>query len=509
MFFLYPFVLLLLVVPFFFFIYRFKTKKYHFEKHFSAAMLKKLSLGSSSLHTTLKYALFLLVLVFFIIALARPVKLRTYLDTSLSKPSVIIAIDASKSMQNTDIYPHRFTLAKTKLTHLVAQAQDFSIGILFYAKEAYVLYPLSQNPQVLSFLLKDMNLTQTFAPNSNLFAALQGANSLLKKQKNKHIILLSDGGEETSRASELSYLKSKHIHLWALAITTKPNHALSSLCVQSQGAYQHYTWGDEDITTLLNAIKHTSLDAQMYHYDMPQYKEYFSYPLLFALFLLLLLFFPLKKPKQTALVWIFMFCVVKITPLSAGMFDFWYLYHASQSYKKHDYKEAIYAYKKTNLSSTTYYNLATALYKSSQYMDAINYYKKALGQQKEMNAKIYYNIATAYVRKNKLDLAKMYYKKSLKSYPYKVAKENLDYINAHLKIQRKNLHKKYKKLHFKPIAQNSYAQNNVFSSYSVKINHLIPDEEARWFQKIMKHTSPVYVQKISTTKRSKDADKPW
>jgi hypothetical protein len=99
--------------------------------------------------------------------------------------------------------------------------------------------------------------------------------------------------------------------------------------------------------------------------------------------------------------------------------------------------------------------------------------------------------------------------KSLASHHYTVAQENLILVTARLKEERKNLHKKYEKLYFKTISKNEYANDNAFSNYAIKLHHFMPTEEERWFHKILKHRSPLYLQKIETTKRSSDANKAW
>jgi Ca-activated chloride channel family protein len=508
MYFLYPFVCFLLVLPLFSLFYRLNTSSNSLSNYFSEDILKKLSLSSGYLNHRIKYRLFLLVLALFIIALARPVKPIDYLDASITKASVIIALDVSKSMHSTDIYPSRLALAKAKLTRLLSLAQGFTVGILLYAENAYVLYPLSETPTLLSTLVKDMNLTQQFAPNSNLFAALQGAEILLQEAQNKHIILLSDGGEDISRDKELRYLKSKHITLWSLVLSPKTNTSLLTLTQGSHGLYQPYTWGDEALHILLRSIKKTKAKSQAYHYEVAQYEEYFTYPLFLALCLLLLLFSPLKNFKRTFL--ILPFIVIDLsTPLQAGIFDFWYLHEAKQAYTNKSYKDALISYKKADLSPKVHYNLATTFYSTKEYSLAIQHYEKALGQDKKMNAKIYYNIATAYARRDKLDLAKTYYEMSLSSYEYKIALDNLNTIKKQLSIQRKNLHKKYQKLYFKALGKNDYAQNATFTNYAIKIHDYLPSAEELWFQKILKHKAPLYLQRLTTTKRSDDANHTW
>jgi tetratricopeptide (TPR) repeat protein len=200
-------------------------------------------------------------------------------------------------------------------------------------------------------------------------------------------------------------------------------------------------------------------------------------------------------------------------PSNASVLDFWYLHQAKNATQNQNYSKAIELYKKADLTPQGYYNLASALYKASQFIEAVTYYKKALKaeleEDKAFNAKIYYNIATAYAHKNKLDFAKENYEKSLALHPYSVTRDNLKTVQQLLKVQRKNLHKAYQKLHFKPIAPSNFAKAAVFSDYSIKLQTLLPSQEQQWFNKILKHKNPVYFQKLHSTKRSQDASLPY
>ena len=508
MYFLHTSFLWLLLLPLFFLFYSHNKRKHGVEKYFSQEMLKKLTLHSSILSSHTKQYLFLLSLALFIVALARPVQPRDHTDTLLSKISLIIAVDASKSMYQTDIYPTRYQLALQKLKTFVAQAKGFNLGILFYAKDAYMLYPLSQDTAALYTLVKDINITQKFAPNTNLFAALEATSSLLQKTKNRHLLLLSDGGENRARDEEISYLKEHHITLSSLAIGKTPNPSMQNLCEQTGGIYQPFTWSKEDIKRLIYAMQLKPKKRQNYLYDIPHFKEYYPYPIGLGVVLLLLLFFPLQKKAPLFGIVLLLILAPFGSSLHAGILDFWHIHKAKQYNADKNYTQAAKEYQQITPTSQSYYNIATALYRAKAYLKAVDFYKKSLHiNDKQFNAKVYYNIATAYVKKNKLDLAKKYYTKSLFYYPLKEAKENLFMINQQLKIERKNLHKAYQKLHFKAIAQkNSFTNESVFNHYSVKIDTLLPSQEEQWFRKILTHHGASYLQKIPTHKRSCDAD---
>jgi len=482
------------------------------EKHFSKVMLQKLQLQSTLFSPRKKHIIFALILVLFIVALARPVSKRPTLHLPVNKPAVILALDVSKSMHLSDVYPSRLTLAREKLEAFVDKASGFDMGILLYAQDAYMLYPLTHENSTLSYLLKDANLSHTFASQTNLFAALEGGAGLLKSHSNPHIILLTDDNATLIRTKELAYLQDKGIKLSALSLSKESPSSLQALCEKTGGAYQPYTWSQEDITTLIQHIASSPLTSQSKAYDVTNLQEYFMYPLSLALLLLALLFLPLRKPASSALM-LLLLSVLKPLPTHASVLDFWYLHQAKNATQSQDYSKAIALYKKADLNPQGYYNLANTLYKASQFIEAVTYYKKALKaelkEDKTFNAKIYYNIATAYAHKNKLDFAKENYEKSLSLHPYIVTRENLKTIQQLLKVQRKNLHKSYQKLHFKPIAPSDFAKAAVFSDYSIKLQTLLPSQEQQWFNKILKHKNPVYLQKLHTTQRSKDASLPY
>jgi Ca-activated chloride channel family protein len=485
MFLLYPLFLLLLLVPLYFFLRRFKTSSQGLERYISDTILQKLSLETSLITNRLRTNLFLLALSFFILALARPVNPKETLSLTQSKSSLVIAVDFSKSMHQKDIYPSRLALALKKLDILLQKAKQLDIGILFYAKDAYMLYPLSQNPKLLQSLLKDANITQSFSEHTNLFAPIEASQTLLKNHQNRHLLLLSDTGKEVDRKAELDYLRAHHTHLSILAITPADSLTMQKLSKQSGGIYMHYTWSDDDVDALLDFFLHAHTQTEAYRYNLAQYDELYIYPLLGGLLLLILLWLP-RKPRLFVPLIVLSTLLLTPIPSHAGMFDVW------QHYQK----------RKT-------YNLATKTYQQKHYIDAVTLYTQALGEDKLLNAKIYHNIATAYVHAHKLRLAKRYYEKSLQSFALPEAKDNLIMVTQLLKVERKNLHKKYQKLHFKAIAAKEQQYKTPFTNYAVKLHKLLPNEEERWFRKVLQHKSPLYLQKIPTHQRSLDANISW
>jgi len=289
-----------------------------------------------------------------------------------------------------------------------------------------------------------------------------------------------------------------------LSFGTETNHALQALCQKSGGIYQPYTWSAKDIDILNQHIHNYPTKAETFQYDITHFKELYSYPLWAGVLVLISLFFPLQV-KPLFLLPILYFTTLH-TPLEAGLFDFWNLHQAQKYSKTHAYKKALIHYKILSPTPQINYNIASIFYMQGEYMQAIEYYKKSLDKESSYNAKVYHNIATAYTRMHKLSHAKEYYMKALSTYPLKQTKENLAWVKKALKMQKKNLHKAYVKLHFKAVANNTFAKDATFSNYAVRVQKLLPSQEQKWFNKISKQSSHLYLEKILTTKRSVDAN---
>ena len=503
--FLQVYALLLLCIPLFLFLYSFTKKSNSLEKFFSKEILDKLRLNHLSLSQTLRYRLFLVALVFFILALARPVHQNKSLSMSRMKNSLVIALDMSKSMEKSDIYPSRKALAKQKLLHLLKLSSSLHVGILFFAQEAYMLYPISEDTEAMYTLLQNAQLPKIFAPNTNIFASLEGSSEMLLHESSKNIILLSDGGEDTPRDTELKYLQKHKIKLYTIALSKQNLPHLKTLSKKSGGEFVYASWGDSDIKAILHAIKTQKGEATKETFALKSYQEYFRYPLFFAIFLL---FFAYQSSLK--LIKIFMFVAFSLvsfqTPLKADILDFYRLHKARAYYSNAEYTKASQEYAQVTKSSHVYYNYAGSLYKAKEYQKAIQIYKKALSQDKLLNAKIYHNIANANVYIDKLSLAKSYYEKALQEHIFVQTQENLALISEVIHKRKKLLAKDGTKVKFRDHLSKEKEFFHTSAKYSIHLETLFLDEEARWLQLISKQKSPLFLQKITTSRRSLDAN---
>jgi len=484
------------------------------ENIFSNSVLQQITVNPQRLQTSTRYRYFLLVIALIILALSRPVSMKK--NTEITQPSAtaLIALDVSKSMHASDIYPSRLAFAKLKLLKLLQKAQSLHVGIVLFAKNVYMLYPVSEDTQALAYMFKNANIQQKFEANTNIFGVLQVAKQMLKSEKIKNIILLSDGGEDVKREGEISYMLKNHLKLYALDCTPKINNSLKKMAQKSGGHYVHYHWGEGDVKSILAAITNASGEITSNTYTIKQYKEFFIYPLSLALFILYFIFFVAWKKKSTRklfLLFVFMQLNFLSMPMHADVFDFIKLYKAQSAYEQKEYKKAVQYYEKLAPTKERNYNLGNAFYKQHQYLEALKYYKHALGTNKQLDAKIFYNMGNCYVQRGKLELAKSQYHHSLQLHPYKKTKNNLHVIIQELK-KRKKLKKIFGKGTAKVCFKNTLEGRNdskVSSKYTIQLKKLVVSQEQKWIQKIQKQKMPIFLQKIPTQRMSLDAQKPW
>lgn len=92
-------------------------------------------------------ALMLIALAALIIGIARP---EAIVKVPLSKTSIILALDVSRSMCATDIAPNRLTVAQDAARQFVAaQAEDSQIGIVAFAGFAEIVVPPTNDQEAL------------------------------------------------------------------------------------------------------------------------------------------------------------------------------------------------------------------------------------------------------------------------------------------------------------------------------------------------------------------------
>jgi len=151
------FLLLLLLIPLAVAIYIWVLRRRRrFAVHYSSLSLVREALPKrSNWRRHLPFAFFLIGLASLIIALARPV---TQVEVPLSRTTIILALDVSRSMCATDISPNRLAIAQdAALAFVEDQVEGTQIGVVAFAGFAEVIVPPTNDKEVLREAIENIS----------------------------------------------------------------------------------------------------------------------------------------------------------------------------------------------------------------------------------------------------------------------------------------------------------------------------------------------------------------
>lgn len=419
--------------------------------------VSKAGLSFQSRKIILVIAIFLMI-----ISLSRPVMNKIEHNLKQEVNAIVIAIDVSKSMKAKDLFPSRLEMAKLKLLKIIENSKHNAIGVVLFAKSSFILSPITQDFNSLKFIVNNFDSGINFDNGSNIYSVLEASNKLFTNYKHKNIILLTDGGNNTSFEKEIKYLKDNKLNVYTIAlasnkptpipskngfltnsqgeiITLAKNENIKSLNFASKGAYVNYTLNDSDIKEVLNDIFTNIKKDEIKSKKFEIYTELFYYPLALSLFLLLIAFSSIPR-KAVIILCLFVF---NGNNLEANILEFMNIKKANQAYTNKEFKEAKNLYKNLEKNNESKYNEANSAYKSKNYTEALKIYQDIdSSQNKDLEYKKQHNIGNTYVNLNKLKEAKNSYESALKIKEDKQTRENLSLVNKELEKEEKKKKKK-------------------------------------------------------------------
>lgn len=547
--FLYINVLFFMLIPSFVLLFLIIKKGDKFSLYFDKNILNKLSVSNRYFSNKVRNIILLLSLIFMIIALARPVINEKNYSLKQNINSVILAIDISKSMLANDIMPNRLIFAKKKAIDLINEYNNFAIGVIVFAKNAFILSPLTQDLESLKYLVNNLDYTLDFNNGTNLYATLEASNKLLKNYENKNLILLTDGADKIDFSEEISYAKDNNIKVFTIATaTTKPtpiklknntylvnennqvvtvklNENIKNLSLQSNGGYINFTLNNNDIKQIKNEITKSFSKKDFKSKNIKTYTELFYYPLGLSIFLLLIAFssFPsLKKNSKpiNSFFIIVLFSFIYPNTLKAEIFDFLHIKEATKAYQNKKYDEAYNEFIKIKNTNEKEYNIANTLYKQAKYKEAIKRYKNIKSENRDFEFNRLHNIGNSYVKNKQYEEAIKSYEDALKIKSDKKTKENLEAVKNFLKNKnkqekeekKKNKNTKNKDKNNQEKEQKKNKEENTKNKQEkTKIDDkkfISKKEEDKWLKQIEDKKPKVFLQKVKS-KKNVDSQTAW
>lgn len=171
-------------------------------------------------------------LALIMIALARPQVIREQREEQAEGIDIMLAIDVSSSMAETDLKPNRLEAARNMAETFVASRQNDRIGLVVFAGEAFSLCPLTTDYLVLQQYLADLSDQMIATSGTAIGDALARCINRMREStgKSKVIILLSDGDNTAGNLDPATAAKLATgfgIRLYTIALGRANNRSVS------------------------------------------------------------------------------------------------------------------------------------------------------------------------------------------------------------------------------------------------------------------------------------------
>jgi Ca-activated chloride channel family protein len=175
-----------LILLHFFGLKNIKGRALNFANFESIARVKGIDLYSKNILLLLFNILLIVLLVFALSGL------NVHRDIAASEFSFIIAIDSSESMSAIDMDPNRLAAAKeTAIDFVNSLPSGSNVGVISFSGDTYVEQGLTKNKPDIRYAIDNIEIG--FVKGTDVFEAVTNSIELLKNEKRKSVILLSDG----------------------------------------------------------------------------------------------------------------------------------------------------------------------------------------------------------------------------------------------------------------------------------------------------------------------------
>ena len=200
--------LILLVIPVLILAYIFATRRKNRRgmRFTNTSMLDVVVPKQSQWRRHLAVALSLLSLITLTAAFARP---KTQVDVPRERATVVLVIDASQSMQATDVKPTRLDAAKQAAIDFVKKLPEkYNVSVVSMAGASAVLVPPTTAHNTVENAINSIQLQDSTAIGEGIATALRALQQAPKDPKNPNsiapgaIVLLSDGSNTTGRSPQ-------------------------------------------------------------------------------------------------------------------------------------------------------------------------------------------------------------------------------------------------------------------------------------------------------------------
>jgi Ca-activated chloride channel family protein len=148
----------------------------------------------------------LLVVVLLGVVLARPQSARPDTDIDVEGIDIVITLDLSGSMAETDLLPNRLDAAKNVIREFVRRRPTDRVGLVVFARDAYTHVPLTLDHGAFQRMLGELHLNIIDGKGTAIGNGLGVALARLRKSeaRSRVIILVTDGDNNAGNITPLA-----------------------------------------------------------------------------------------------------------------------------------------------------------------------------------------------------------------------------------------------------------------------------------------------------------------
>ena len=163
---------------------------------FAQKDLQKLLLPNySSIKNLLKFGIIILVFILLVVAASNPQVGTRMEEVKQTGIDVYICLDVSLSMKAEDIKPNRLDRAKFQISNLIQKLRGDRIGLIIFAGQAYVQFPLTSDYSAANLFLNAVDVNSVPQQGTAIASAINLAVKSFdyKTSTQKAIVIITDG----------------------------------------------------------------------------------------------------------------------------------------------------------------------------------------------------------------------------------------------------------------------------------------------------------------------------
>lgn len=441
--FLRPWILLLLLIPLFFYFTIFKNYRNlsNWSKVCDKQLLDFLLIKGNDSRRKVSAFLMYAGLIFAIIAAAGPSWQKEAAPSLNYNTPLMIALNLSSEMKQTDVTPNRLARAEMAMKDMLSLPQSADTGLIVYTDEPFLISPLSADAELVVNLLPAVNFDIMPVNGDRLDRAIDLAVEKIKAAKytQGNIVVFSSGGGINFNKALAAAKKAaaQNIYVSTVNAAKEKSVQLEQIAKAGKGAYADVA--DFNPQEFLNKItaKHQQ-QWQETENKIGQWQDYGYYLLIVPLICCLYFF-------RRGLLVIVLLCAIS----HSAWAGFWYNdnYEAMRNFKSGKYEQAAQGFKDDNWRGA-------AFYKAGDYEHAAELYTK------QNDTESVYNLGNALAKSGQTDEAIKKYEQVLGQNPnHEDAKYNLEYLKQQQNQQQNTQNEQQQEQNKQQQQQNSAEQN--------------------------------------------------